>query len=159
MSFIITGLPRSRTAWFAKFFTALGHPCHHELLAHSNSEDEFIIDLYLGGNADCGMAYYGEIALPTVIVHRPIIEVIDSLKQLYNKDMTKMLYALQKKLRTFKGLHVNFYDLDRQLESIVYYCTNTYPDSKIVEEFKQMTIEAEQCTPTSWAMQLLKENT
>jgi len=39
--FFITGLPRSRTAWFSAFMTASGYPCLHEGLNGCKSIAEY----------------------------------------------------------------------------------------------------------------------
>ena len=40
-NFFITGLPRSRTAWFSAFMTASGFPCGHELINNCETIEEY----------------------------------------------------------------------------------------------------------------------
>ena len=40
-NFFITGLPRSRTAWFSAFMTASGFPCGHELINNCETVEDY----------------------------------------------------------------------------------------------------------------------
>lgn len=134
MSFLITGLPRSRTAWFAAFFTALGYPCKHEMLRDCESEEDFLAQLQDYGNSDCGLCFYPglqELDMPLVIIER---------------DCNTML----------KGLKVRFEDIDRRLSEIVEYCVGVKPDQHVVDLFCQLNIQLNQIKgpTTQWANNL-----
>ena len=42
-NFFITGLPRSRTAWFSTFFTGNNSFCYHEIIRVSDGFDDAIV--------------------------------------------------------------------------------------------------------------------
>lgn len=95
--FWITGLPRSRTAWFAEAMRGARSSCFHELTAETRSFAEFKARWLSGadqqhrGNSDSGCGLHiarimDEIAPRTLIVERPIDEVERSLKALLGVD-------------------------------------------------------------------------
>ena len=88
-TFWITGLPRSRTAWFSQAMRGPYSTCFHELTADCRSFEDFrqawfSSDALYSGNADsaCGLQItriLDEIRPRTLIVERPIGEVLASL--------------------------------------------------------------------------------
>jgi len=138
MSFLITGVPRSRTAWFAALFTALGHPCKHEMLRDAKSEEDFLEQLKTTGNSDCGLCFYpglADLPYPLVIVER----------------------NCKSKLR---GLKVKFEDIDDRITEIVMYCTGAKPDPHTLDLFLQMNVQLKEIKgpSTAWAKQLIGVN-
>ena len=111
MDFCITGYPRSRTSWFAAFFTTGPVFCHHEI-ALCKPEAQYIG--FSGANfaidpPDC----------PTVIIERDEGEVRKSLRHLTGKAdeiIDKM------SLSGLEGLRVKFEDINDRLEEIWNYC-------------------------------------
>lgn len=85
--FWITGLPRSRTAWFAVAMRVAGHGCFHELTAEARTFAEFK-ERWTEGNSDsaCGLhveRILAEIAPRTLVIERPVEDVALSLARLY----------------------------------------------------------------------------
>jgi len=135
MSFLITGLPRSRTAWFAALFNALGYPCKHEMLRDCESEEDFFNQLQTYGDSDCGLFLYPDLPYPRVIIERNC-------------------------KTSLKGLAINFEDIDDRLEEIVAHCVGTRYDPYILELFKNLHIELKEIKgpSTAWAKQLIGVN-
>lgn len=89
-TFLITGLPRSRTAWLSNFFTVGPIFCHHDLSAHCIEGVDAIVstmratDAEIVGNADSGSALhlqplYDALGSPTVIhIHREFRDSVAS---------------------------------------------------------------------------------
>ncbi len=129
--FFIVGLPRSRTAWFAEYFTAMGHKCHHEFLKYCKSKDDFYNEMAKGvGDSDCMLSLtdFQEKfpSAPTLIIHRPISSVMQSAQRLgveTNEDLMLTLSSINKR---FIGLHVEFADIDKRLKEISYFLVGSF---------------------------------
>lgn len=93
--FLITGLPRSRTAWFSVLTTTEASLCYHEpLFGMSHWTDVYKLwragDRAYTGVSDCCAGFHlkailAEIAPRTLIVERPIREVEASLAREFPK--------------------------------------------------------------------------
>ena len=140
MNFCITGLPRSRTKWFAEYFTACGHPCVHEGMNGCESVDEYedLMGRY-EGNSDCGIPFY-PFDGKTVIIERNYDDVLDSLYQ-YFGDVNLMM--LKGKLDKLKGLRVKFEDINDRLKEIHEYCVGDTYSEEIAERYKNMNIQVD----------------
>jgi len=120
-NFLITGLPRSRTAWFSAYLTQGDVLCTHEAVAHKlpmTSENHRYV-----GTADSGyildpdwMEEYEGIKI--VIIERDTQECIDSLNKLIPADCTWLLNSMAKALKKVDALRVPFYDIADNLEAI-----------------------------------------
>jgi GNAT superfamily N-acetyltransferase len=88
--FVIFALPRSRTAWLARFLTYGAWECGHDEIRHCRSLDD--VKAWLGqpcvGSVETACAPFWRL-LPAlapdarvVVVRRPVHEVVDSLMQL-----------------------------------------------------------------------------
>jgi hypothetical protein len=92
MSFIITGLPRSRTAWLSAFLTGSGAYCLHEgLLRGEEGLATWLNESDLHGDSDSGLPLVWESLLTqleslpkVVVVQRNPEEVIPSLKKYWS---------------------------------------------------------------------------
>ena len=104
--FWITGLPRSRTAWFALAMRGSRSSCTHELTAHCQSFSALKARWRYGssaeyrGNADsaCGLhitRILNELRPRTLIIRRPIGEVADSLGKFMGYDLKPILANLE----------------------------------------------------------------
>jgi len=87
MSFLVLGLPRSRTAWLAKFLTYGDWYCGHEELRHMRSLDD--VKAWFTqpntGSAETAAAPFWRLlpgGLRIVTVRRPVADVVDSLMRL-----------------------------------------------------------------------------
>lgn len=87
MTFIVLGLPRSRTAWLSRFLTYKDHICGHEELRHCRSLDDVKTWLSMPhmGSAETSAAPWWRTLLRlapdvrVVVVRRPVAEVVESL--------------------------------------------------------------------------------
>lgn len=100
-NFVVYGLPRSRTAWLSEFLTYKDHSCLHEAAITLRSLEEFK-EYFSRGNtgvSETGIAQgwwlvnHACPSIKTVVVKRPISEVVSSLMELdlsgiasYDKD-------------------------------------------------------------------------
>jgi hypothetical protein len=90
MTFIVYGLPRSRTAWLARYLSYGDYECSHEHLRHIRSIND--AKLWLSqdcvGTAETSAARWWRVVqhlrpdIRTVVVRRPVAEVVDSLMRL-----------------------------------------------------------------------------
>ena len=94
LPFLVVGLPRSRTAWLAKFLTIGGRVCRHEPSLRWTGPDDF--DRWLAGDegaSDSMMTFLAHEThrrrpdIPIVTIRRPRHEVMASLNRLpYKKE-------------------------------------------------------------------------
>lgn len=126
----ITGLPRSRTKWFADYFDGVkGFEGHHEPLNGLHSKDSFYA-LCEKPNvviSDSGLHITGyQDRFPdhkTVIIERNIDDVFSSLlvyfhRQGYSRPSYSFLAQQQRELAKMDGLRIPFDEIDSRLEEI-----------------------------------------
>jgi len=141
--FVITGLPRSRTAWFAAYLTNGDTFCHHEAIFHGKSMD---LEGYANvGNSDSGYVLRPQWATEQddhriVVIHRDIDEVRASLAAVGVFDAWDLLLDCASKLDDLKGMHMNFGQVDEKLEDICNFIGVPY-DHDRAELFKTLHIE------------------
>ncbi len=157
--FLITGLPRSRTAWMAAFFSTSPAICHHEPLkllwditelptALASSYHRYV------GASDSGAGYFlpwimRHMNPPTVIIDRNIADVQESMRAI-GFDVDGALELLAKRVLTFKEhpsvLWVPFDSLSkkRTMERIWFHLLPGVPfDEERFELFNELRIEAD----------------
>lgn len=124
--FFITGLPRSRTAWFSAFMTASGYMCLHEGLNGCRSIEEYKKKIKHVSDSNTGIILVGApIDRPILVIHRE--DRHDGLFD--NVDLNKI-----------KGLHVEFSDIHDRIEEIFTYLTGDKIDWVIYNIFKDLNI-------------------
>ncbi len=141
MSYFLTGLPRSRTAWFAEFLP----DCLHEGMEGCRSRHEYVQKLGLQGDSSCALMYF-PIAdyfpeAPVVIVERDLDAVIDSLDSvgLFNNRVYVMLIDSLKRLNAMPGTRVDFEHLD--LEEIWHILIGTELDYEHMARMDSINIQ------------------
>jgi hypothetical protein len=138
--YFVTGLPRSRTAWFSEYLP----DCLHEGMNGCYSYKEYMNKLS-SGDSSCGLMYfplrefYPDAHL--VIVERDIDDVAQSLQgiNLFNDNVYQVLKTAQKLLNKMSGYRVDFYDLD--IKGIWEYLIGTEFDRKRTEDFEMRNIQ------------------
>lgn len=120
--FLITGLPRSRTAWLSVFFN-----CVHEGMNGHPTVRSMLDSLEGGGNSDSSLCLFADQVLEEVarsecrlvVIHRSEAEVRASLRQVWGNRMgltadeiiDKMLSGYETLRDSPLAYHVNFNDL------------------------------------------------
>jgi hypothetical protein len=117
----ITGLPRSRTYWFSKYFNGT-----HEPMNGCKTRQEFYDKVEGKVNADCGLIitdWDKRWPNSTVIVHRPVDDVIASLSSMITitTHLELFLRAQDKAINFIEGLHVDFSDINDRMKEICTY--------------------------------------
>ena len=131
-SFFITGLPRSRTAWLANYFTTGSVLCLHEA-----SYEEFLdrknsgLWDYVGLSSTKLYEDIEKIDGPVLVVKRDLNDVYKWAKDYCSIDWLKYLNA---KLVMGKQLTVDFDDIDISLEVIQGYLTPSIPYDEVRAE-------------------------
>jgi len=122
--FIITGFPRSRTAWMAAFLSTGRTQCYHEglfwqrsLSAKDNEGYDHV------GNSDSGLACMPDLipqGAKVVIIHRRRDEVERSLVNCGEfEDFTHVLDLSEDWMTCIDGaFHVAYVELDSEMEAI-----------------------------------------
>lgn len=141
--FVITGLPRSRTAWFSAYLSTGDTFCHHEAIYHNLPMD-------LEGYANVGNSDSGYVLRPQwgeeqdehkiVVIHRDIDEVRASLAAVGVFDARELLLDCSDKLEDLHGMHMNFNQVNDKLEDIHNYIGVPY-DPDRAKLFKTLHIE------------------
>lgn len=141
-NFFITGLPRSRTAWLATYFSMLdGVHCYHEGLKGCRSEEHFrrrmtCIPNAIVGNSDSVLPLTSFRQMfpdaPLVVIERPIEQVLWSMKQLKLDgpgavEVAALTYA---KLEGLGGFRVQFDAIDDDLPDICFHIGVEYDQRK-----------------------------
>jgi hypothetical protein len=103
MTFLVLGLPRSRTAWLSQFLTYGDHICGHEELRHCRSLDDVksLLSMPHWGSAETSAAPFWRLAsrlspeLRVVVIRRPVDDVVNSLAS-FGFDSAVMHPAMRK---------------------------------------------------------------
>lgn len=160
--FLITGLPRSRTAWLAALFSTDNVMCWHEpinklgtLAAVQSMMDNLkgyshigISDSSIGVDAHFYMDYFFD--CPIVVIQRPKQEVIESLIRflgITRKESNKIADTIHEGLKYMVHvrdvMEVDFGELDntKVVGGIWDYCTRGLPfDTLRCEQFQNLRI-------------------
>ncbi len=132
--YFVTGLPRSRTKWFAEYLNTLtpGVICYHEALCGRKSREEFYAYMELGGldrigNSDSGL-FITDFQqrwpdAPTLIIERPFADVYESLCALfaandYPAPSREFLAIQHEQVNRLEGMRVAYEDIDRRMPEI-----------------------------------------
>lgn len=158
MNFLVLGLPRSRTAWLAKFLTCGDWFCGHEELRHLRSLDD--ADAWFSqdctGSAETAAAPWWRLIpenVRIVTVRRPVGEVLDSLMALpgltFDRGALETTMAfMDRKLDQIEArrdcLSVRFEDLNNEAtcKAVFEHCL-PYPHDS--ERWKVLAAENVQC--------------
>lgn len=140
-TFLITGYPRSRTAWLANFLTGINSFCYHEALKWAPPDK--IPDLFRDadrkhvGTSDSTLPFYIDQVwkkLPNpklVVIERPKVEVMTSLQHFTGLDPVELAKLVEKTgmaladlKRNYDPLVIAYNELARSsvCESIWSYC-------------------------------------
>ena len=141
MSYFVTGLPRSRTAWFSEWLP----DCLHEGFEGCYTHKEYIKKLGKKGDSNSALMFFPIERYfpkaPVVIVERNFDEVIFSLEKigLFNNDVYKAMEASCNRLKRMKGMRVDFHSLP--LREIWEYLIGTEFNKKEAETLDKMNIQ------------------
>ena len=140
MNYFVTGLPRSRTAWFSEFLP----DCLHEGMTGCYTYKEYM-DKLSSGDSSSGLMYFPLRKFfpnaPLVIVERDLDDVANSLQSinLLTDSVYQGLKITQRLLNKMDGYRVDFYNLD--VRGIWEYLIGTEFDRKRAEDFEMRNIQ------------------
>jgi hypothetical protein len=146
-NFFVTGLPRTRTAWFSEWLPN----CLHEGIEGCSTHKEFVDKVGNKGDSDSGLMFFPIESYfphsPVVIVERDFDDVINSLSDIYlmNNDIYEYMRKSQKKLDKMKGMRVPFDDLP--LNDIWDYLIGTEFDKREANKMNDTNIQHINYTP------------
>lgn len=136
--FYITGLPRSRTAWFAAFMTASGHPCYHEAVIGCKSLPEYYDKIRSMSDSTTGLGI-----LPK-LDNRPTLAItgrVDRATEFAGCSRSQM-ESLEEAQASLAGLSVPFEEIDGRIEEIFKFLTGEEVDLGVYDLFKNLTIKS-----------------
>lgn len=126
--FFITGLPRSRTAWFSAFMSASGFPCLHEGMNNCLTNKEYKDKVKHVSDSNTGFIFidnpYPE--RPLLVIHR--------------KGRFENAEDQENKLYNINGMHVDFDDINQRMPEIFKYLTGEYINNDLYQTFKDLNI-------------------
>jgi predicted nucleotidyltransferase len=146
MKFIITGMPRTRSAWFAAYFTEGRTYCHHEATFHNNSMEIPGFDHV--GNSDSGYVISKDWVEENpvdkiVVIHRSIDDVERSLKSIGQTNVRWLLEQMEPALQGLNALHVDFNDINKRIKDIHDYLELPGYDPYRAALFSKMNIQSQ----------------
>jgi hypothetical protein len=141
--FLIIGLPRSRTAWLANYFTNNGVICYHDLLTDIPVGGLFKAISPKHGNADSALCLYPDYVLEMeesknvriLVIDRNVNDCMESLKnalwregfdnpdEVSDKVFGAAFHGYEMIKRFTKGMVVNYNHIDEKLSEIHNYLT------------------------------------
>lgn len=126
--FFITGLPRSRTAWFSAFMTASGYPCLHDAMNECKANKEYKEKIKNISDSNTGL-----FAINNPYPERSTLVIHRSGRHTNAKEAEESLYNMN-------GMHVNFDDINDKISDIFTYLTGKDIDISIYNIFKSLNI-------------------
>lgn len=113
--FIITGLPRSRTAWFAAYFTNCKMRCHHEPLDVEETlfRGESVSDSSLGLHPELTIGYN------VLVIERDPNEVLTSLANICGSQLAQTVVdSCLPGLEKITGKRIKYGEINDRIEEI-----------------------------------------
>lgn len=152
MNYFITGLPRSRTAWFAALFSASKDCfCFHDGLNGCRTVEELKIRLESRperhvGDSDSGLMILDlERLFPdakVVLIKRDVEECRESLVEFIGEEYGSTIdYAAMMMENVKDALVVEFDDIDSRIDEIFTYCTGEKLDPDVKGLFLNLHIQ------------------
>ena len=142
-NFFVTGLPRSRTAWFAAYLD-----CKHEPMNGASSDAELIEIIGDGGASDCGLAWFNIRKhypnSPVLVIDRDINDVITSMNRILpiNNEVIHLLQETRAKMLSIEGALIIKYDqINDKLEEIWNFLKGGKFDGDRADMFKGLNIQ------------------
>ena len=143
-NFFIAGLPRSRTAWLANLLTTKDSFCFHEVIGRTGMLPERT-DKYVGSAETC--SYLIPEGSKTVIIHRSVDDCMASMAKSFDitnaeLDLLRAAFEVESvALYKLSGLHIDFEDIDDNIEHIWKYLLPSIPvDLDRVAEMKRVNV-------------------
>jgi hypothetical protein len=128
MTFLVLGLPRSRTAWLANFLTYDGQFCFHEGVNGCNSIEEYKVKVEGKGDSNTGLMLFDfEKHFPDakiIIIDSDIDRAVDFGRDIYGLDIEIEMVVAKNRLDKMKGFHVKLEEIDGQLKEIWEYVSD-----------------------------------
>jgi hypothetical protein len=134
--FYITGLPRSRTAWFAAFMTASGFPCYHEAVIGCKSLKEYQEKVANHSDSTTGLGILDKAD------DRPTLAItgrVERATEFAGCDKSWM-EELEQTQVSMAGMAVHFDEVDDRIEDIFKFLTGQDIDWSVYELFRNLTI-------------------
>jgi hypothetical protein len=148
LDFVITGLGRCRTAWFAALLSDDFTSCRHEFSAECESIDDYAKAARPGkvsGIADTAIWLLGDemakVARRVVVIHRDPYHVEQFAAKVWGAEISMEPYA--DRLLGLHALHVFFDDLVDydSVNEVVKYCTGRDLDRGRYDLFQGLNIQ------------------
>lgn len=148
MTFFIMGLPRSRTAWLANFFTYDGLFCYHEGFEGCQTVSQYQSKLWQwarGGDSSSALYMIDVDKLfpgcKKIIIHSNTKHAIDYYKRVFDYDVEEAMVVLDAIYKQKTGLHVQVEDINDRLEEMWSYITPRSFDNERARMLTNLNIQ------------------
>jgi len=158
-SFLVTGFPRSRTAWLANFLTYGESFCFHEAINGCYDWKTYFkklsnVNCKYVGNSDSGVALSPLVKqmpeiMPVVIIERDKLDVIDSLENIYGEEYEETIFQIVTQIglnlsKVENALRIPFEYINENLSEICMHCIGTEMNENRAESLINMNIQTKQ---------------
>ena len=159
MSYFISGLPRSRTAWLSVFMSQSGTYYHHDGFNGCHSLEDYKHKVNNCGDSSTGLTLIDlnkEFPLSKVVIIEKTNEEFEACvkwcSQVYGLDSRKELELMRDKQKSMTGLRVQQSDINERLQDIWKFLT----DKPWQEKYKFLTSFNIQSNPYNIDIQAAK---
>ena len=148
MKFLIYGLPRSRTAWLANFFTSCGLYCYHEGINGCSSIAEYKRKIGDDGDSGTGIVLFDRFFpdAKKIVIEADGVRARQFSEQVFGDTQEALIEDLKDRLSEVGGLHVKFEEIDQRIREIWAYITDKPFDGKRFELLRRLNVQV--CDPT-----------
>lgn len=145
MTFFVTGLPRSRTAWLANFLTYDDQFCYHEGLNGCSSIDEYKDKVKDKGDSNTGLMMFDfKDHFPdskVIVIDSSVDKSIEFSKSVFGVDLTDIMVKGKTRLDSINGLHININDINDRLKEIWEYVSDKPFDKERADMLIKLNIQ------------------
>lgn len=145
MSFLVLGLPRSRTAWLANFLTYDGLFCYHEGLNGCNSIGDYVDKIGTNGDSNTGLMFFDFEPYfkdsKIIVIDSDIDKSIKFAKKVFKEDISDAMAIAKASLDKIKGLHIKYEEINDRLDAIWSYVSDKPMNKKRAENLTKLNIQ------------------
>jgi hypothetical protein len=145
MSFLVLGLPRSRTAWLANFLTYGDLFCYHEGIDGCTSLEEYKEKIEGKGDSNTGLMLFDfEEHFPNakiIIIDSDVDKAIEFGRDVFNVNIEFEMAIAKNRLDKMEGLHIKLEDINSRLGEIWEYVSDEPFDQERADMLVKLDVQ------------------